>query len=105
MHPTVKPVEMVADALLDCSTRSGIVLDCFGGSGTTLIAADKTGRRARLIELDPLYVDLTLRRYEALTGEKAVHVESGMTFSQLEAHRTEEQALPEPAVDQEVEHE
>jgi len=105
MHPTVKPVEMVADALLDCSTRSGIVLDCFGGSGTTLIAAEKTGRRARLIELDPLYVDLTLRRYEALTGEEAVHVESGMTFSELEARRAEAQALPEPAVDQEVEHE
>ena len=58
--------QMVADALLDCSNRGGIVLDCFGGSGTTLIAAEKTGRRARLIELDPRYVDVTLRRYKAL---------------------------------------
>jgi DNA modification methylase len=102
MHPTVKPVEMVADALLDCSNRGGIVLDCFGGSGTTLIAAEKTGRRARLIELDPLYVDVTLRRYEALTGEDAVHVQSGRTFSALEAQRDGAGAPSESAADKEV---
>jgi DNA modification methylase len=102
MHPTVKPVEMVADALLDCSNRGGIVLDCFGGSGTTLIAAEKTGRRARLIELDPLYVDVTLRRYEALTGEDAVHVDSGLTFSALEAQRDGAGAPSESAADKEV---
>lgn len=102
MHPTVKPVEMVADALLDCSNRGGIVLDCFGGSGTTLIAAEKTGRRARLIELDPLYVDVTLRRYEALTGEEAVHVDSGLTFSALEAQRDAAEDAGERASDTEV---
>ena len=61
MHPTVKPVALVADAILDCSKRGGIVLDCFGGSGTTLIAAEKTGRRGYVMELDPAYVDVTIR--------------------------------------------
>ena len=102
MHPTVKPVEMVADALLDCSNRGGIVLDCFGGSGTTLIAAEKTGRRARLIELDPRYVDVTLRRFKALTGEDAVHVDSGVTFSALEAKRNGADAPSDPAANEEV---
>ena len=102
MHPTVKPVEMVAEALLDCSNRGGIVLDCFGGSGTTLIAAEKTGRRARLIELDPRYVDVTLRRYKALTGEDAVHVDSGVTFSALEAKRNGADAPSDPAANEEV---
>ena len=105
MHPTVKPVEMVADALLDCSERGGIVLDCFGGSGTTLIAAEKTGRNARLIELDPAYVDVTLRRYEALAGEEAVHMDSGLTFSELAERRAEDEPSPEPAVDREADHE
>jgi DNA modification methylase len=102
MHPTVKPVDMVADALLDCSNRGGIVLDCFGGSGTTLIAAEKTGRRARLMELDPLYVDVTLRRYKALTGEDAVHVGSGLTFSALEAKRNGADTSSDTAADKEV---
>jgi DNA modification methylase len=87
MHPTVKPVAMVADALLDCSLRDGIVLDCFGGSGTTLIAAEKTGRRGRLIELDPVYVDVTIRRFEKLTGKEAIHAESGLTFMELRNRR------------------
>ncbi len=71
MHPTVKPVLLVADAIKDCSKRRGIILDPFGGSGTTLIAAEKTGRHARLIELDPHYCDVTIKRWEKLTGEKA----------------------------------
>lgn len=71
MHPTVKPVNLVADAIKDCSKRRGIILDPFGGSGTTLIAAQKTGRRARLIELSPHYCDVTLKRWEKLTGQKA----------------------------------
>jgi DNA modification methylase len=87
MHPTVKPVAMVADALLDCSLRDGIVLDCFGGSGTTLVAAEKTGRRGRLIELDPAYVDVTIRRFEKLTGKEAIHAESGLTFKELRNRR------------------
>jgi DNA methylase/ParB-like nuclease domain len=72
VHPTAKPVALVADAIRDCSHRNGVVLDCFGGSGTTLIAAEKTGRRARLIELDPRYVDVTIRRWQNVTGRTAV---------------------------------
>ena len=68
MHPTVKPVALVKDAILDCSRRGAIVLDMFGGSGTTLIAAERTGRTARLIEFDPHYCDVIVRRYEELTG-------------------------------------
>jgi DNA modification methylase len=70
MHPTVKPVALVADAIRDCSRRGDIVLDGFGGSGTTLIAAEKTGRTARLIEYDPSYCDTILRRYFACTGKQ-----------------------------------
>src|SRR5580692_4170535 len=72
MHPTVKPVALVADAIRDCSHRNGIILDSFGGAGTTLIAAEKTGRRARLIELDPRYVDVTIKRWQNLTRRTAV---------------------------------
>jgi DNA modification methylase len=81
LHPTVKPVALVADAILDCSNRGGLVLDCFLGSGTTLIAAEKTGRRAAGMELDPTYVDTALRRWEAFTGGKAIHAESGRSFT------------------------
>lgn len=77
MHPTVKPINLVADAIKDCSKRGGIILDPFGGSGTTLIAAEKTGRIARLIELDPHYCDVIIQRWEELTGEKAVREECG----------------------------
>jgi DNA modification methylase len=71
MHPTVKPVAMVADAIKDCSKRGSLVLDPFCGSGTILIAAEKTGRRARAIELDPKYVDVAIRRWEQYTGKTA----------------------------------
>jgi DNA modification methylase len=81
------PVSLVADAIRDVSHRGDIVLDSFGGSGTTLIAAEKTGRHARLLELDPLYVDVIVRRWEALTGKDAVHSPSGKTFAQLAAVR------------------
>lgn len=70
-HPTVKPVTMIMDALLDCSKPGGIVLDAFGGSGSTLIAAERTKRKARLIEIDPHYCDIILHRWEKLTGKKA----------------------------------
>ncbi len=82
MHPTVKPVDMVADAIKDCSKRDGIILDPFGGSGTTLIAAEQTGRKARLIELDPLYCDVTIRRWQELTGKDAIHALTGKTFNE-----------------------
>jgi DNA modification methylase len=93
-------VALVADAIRDCSRRGGIVLDCFGGSGTTLIAAHQTGRRGYLIELDPLYVDVTIKRYERLTGGAAVHAASGFTFVQLQTERASGNA---PALEAKVE--
>jgi 16S rRNA G966 N2-methylase RsmD len=87
MHPTVKPVALVADAILDCSKRGGIVLDCFGGSGTTLIAAEKTGRRGYLMELDAAYVDVAIRRFQKLTGKQATHSETQRTFADMERGR------------------
>jgi DNA modification methylase len=83
LHPTVKPVAMVADALRDCSNRGDTVLDPFCGSGTTLIAAERTGRVARCMEIDPLYVDAALRRWQKATGERAVHAETGALFDTL----------------------
>ena len=71
LHPTAKPVALVADAIQDASRRGGIILDPFGGAGSTLIAAEKAGRKARLIELEPRYVDATIKRWEALTGRRA----------------------------------
>lgn len=85
MHPTVKPVDMVADAIKDCSKRDGIILDPFGGSGTTLIAAEQTGRKARLMELDPLYCDVIIRRWQELTGKDAIHAVTGKTFNETVA--------------------
>jgi DNA modification methylase len=83
MHPTVKPVAMIADAIRDCSRRGEIVLDAFGGSGSTLIAAEKTGRSARLIEYDPLYCDTIVRRWETYTGKRATLAVTGDTFEAL----------------------
>ena len=83
LHPTVKPVALVADAILDCTERGGIVLDTFLGSGTTLIAAERTGRRCCGMELDPGYVDTTIRRWQALTGGSARHAASGSSFDEL----------------------
>ena len=71
----------------DCSKRGGIVLDCFGGSGTTLIAAEKTGRRGYVIELDPVYVDIAINRFEKLTGRQAIHTETGLTFAEMRLER------------------
>jgi DNA modification methylase len=90
MHPTVKPVAMVADAILDCSKRGSIVLDAFAGSGTTLIAAEKTGRRGYGIELDCHYTDTIIRRFEKIFGLRAVHAESELNFEQLKAKRSRE---------------
>jgi hypothetical protein len=78
LHPTVKPVAMIADAIKDVSHRGGIVLDLFGGSGSTLIAANKTGRRARLCELDPVYCDRILQRWETFAKDDAELVACGL---------------------------
>ncbi|QTH20144.1 ParB N-terminal domain-containing protein [Rhizorhabdus wittichii] len=77
MHPTVKPVALVAEAILDCSTRGGLVLDVFSGSGTTIIAAERTGRTAAVMELDPKYADVTLRRFCDVTGIEPVNAWTG----------------------------
>jgi DNA modification methylase len=87
MHPTVKPVALVADAILDCSRRNGIVLDSFGGSGTTLIAAEQTGRRAYLMELEPKYIDVTIERFQKFTRERVVHAVTGVTFEEMQQQR------------------
>jgi DNA modification methylase len=89
MHPTVKPVALVADAIRDCSRRGEIVLDPFGGSGSTLIAAERTGRCARLIEFDPLYCDQIVRRYEALTGKQAVLAGPQLSFEAIAEQRAQ----------------
>ena len=84
MHPTMKPVALVADAIRDCSTRNGVVLDCFAGSGTTVIAAEKTGRKAYAMELDPKYVETAIRRWCNYTGkDAAIHAETGLTLERL----------------------
>jgi hypothetical protein len=88
MHPTVKPTALVADALKDCSRRNGIVLDPFAGSGTVLIAAERTGRIARAIDLDPIYVDVAVRRWQAYTGKDAILAASGQTFDEVGEVRT-----------------
>jgi DNA modification methylase len=80
MHPTVKPTAMVADAIFDCTRRGDIVLDPFGGSGTTLLAAQRAGRVARLIELDPAYIDVTLARFHAMTGQCAYNLWTGAHY-------------------------
>jgi DNA modification methylase len=83
LHPTVKPVAMVADAILDCSARGDIILDAFLGSGTTVIAAERTGRRCYGLELDPAYVDTIIRRWQAQTGQSAHHAATGRSFDDL----------------------
>ena len=89
-HPTVKPVAMLEDALLDMTDRDSVVMDVFLGSGTTLIAAEKTGRRCRGLELDPRYVDVILRRYHEVTGEQGILRETGETVLELAERRMRE---------------
>lgn len=86
MHPTVKPINLIADAIRDCSRRGDIILDPFGGSGTTLLAAHRTRRKARLIELDPVYCDVTVRRWEKVT-DREVLVATGQAFAEVAAER------------------
>jgi DNA modification methylase len=88
MHPTVKPVALVADAIPDCSHRGDIVLDSFGGSGTTLIACERTHRKARLIELDPIYCDQIVRRWQKLTEQTALHGSNGRPFDSPRSQRS-----------------
>jgi DNA modification methylase len=85
LHPTVKPVAMVADAIVDCTSRRALVLDGFLGSGTTVIAGERTGRRCYGLEIDPLYVDVIVRRWQTFTRAQARHLVSGRWFAEVEA--------------------
>lgn len=90
VHPTVKPIAMIVDAIKDCSRRGDIVLDPFIGSGTTILAAERVGRRAFGIEIDPLYVDVAIRRWQQFTGRDAILRSTGQTFDEVEAQRSAE---------------
>ena len=87
IHPTVKPVRLIADAIMDASCRGDIVLDSFLGSGTTVIAAERTGRRCYGLEIDPLYADTVVRRWQTYTGGSARHLPTNRTFEQIESER------------------
>ena len=97
MHPTVKPVALVADALLDCTARGDVVLDPFGGSGTLALAAEKVGRRARVIELDPRFVDVAIQRWQSETNLEATLAGDGRTFEAVGKARLEQSAPVDPA--------
>jgi DNA modification methylase len=103
MHPTVKPVAMVADAIRDCSRRKGIILDPFLGSGTTLMAAERTGRRVRGIEMDPGYVDVAIRRWQTYTGKAAHLADTGRSFEEVEDQRQPQVSSPEAAYSESIE--
>jgi DNA modification methylase len=99
-HPTVKPIAMIADAIKDCTRRNAIVLDTFCGSGTTILAAERVGRRGYGLEIDPGYVDVAVRRWQAFSGRDALHVGSGFTFEEVGLQRFEKQkASPTSAID------
>jgi DNA modification methylase len=87
LHPTVKPIALIADAILDCTKRDDVVLDPFVGSGTTILGAERTGRRCFGIEIDPIYVDTAIARWERLTGRKAQNSQ-GLTFEQVKLERS-----------------
>ncbi len=96
-HPTVKPTRLVAEALKDCTRRGETVLDTFVGSGTTILAAEMTGRCARAMEIEPRYADVAVRRWQALSGRDAIHTESGLSFNELQQRRaTPPQAASPP---------
>src|SRR5436190_219228 len=86
-HPTVKPVALVADAMRDCSRRGDIVLDLFGGSGTTLLAAERVGRRAFMLEIEPRFVDVAIKRWQTFSGKDALCAETGLSFDEIASTR------------------
>jgi DNA modification methylase len=92
-HPTVKPIALVSDAIRDCTKRSAIVLDTFCGSGATILAAERVGRRGYGLEVDPLYVDTAIRRWQSMTGKDATLATTGLTFDELSVERSVAQAL------------
>jgi DNA modification methylase len=88
LHPTMKPVALVERAIRNSSKSRDTVLDPFGGSGTTMVAAEQLGRRARLVELDPKYVDVSVQRWQAFSGGEATLEETGETFSEVATRRS-----------------
>ncbi|MGH1573444.1 DNA-methyltransferase [Methylobacterium sp. P31] len=96
-HPTVKPAQLVADALKDVSRRDALVLDTFVGSGTTILAGERVGRRVRAVEFEPRYAEIAIRRYEEATGREAVHLETGLTLAQLTERRLAEEQARAPS--------
>ena len=93
MHPTVKPVALIADAMRDCCRRGSIVLDAFAGSGSTIMAAEQIGRRAYCVEIDPQYADVAIRRWQRVTGKDAILESTGQTFEEAHAARAD---VPKP---------
>ena len=91
-HPTVKPVALVADAMKDCTRRGDIVLDTFCGSGTTILAAERVGRHAYTLELEPRFVDVAIKRWQAFSRKDAIHAETGLTFDEVASERTTQPA-------------
>ena len=87
-HPSAKPVALVADAIKDCTRRGDVVLDTFCGSGTTIMAAERVGRHARALEIEPRFVDVAIRRWQAFTRRDARHAESGLSFDEIAAERS-----------------
>jgi ParB-like chromosome segregation protein Spo0J len=96
-HPTVKPVALVADAIKDCTQRDQLVLDTFSGAGTTLLAAERVGRQARALEINPRYVDVAIRRWQIFTGRDALHIDSKLTFEDMTATRDDRVAARQRA--------
>jgi DNA modification methylase len=88
-HPTVKPVALVTDAIKDCTARGDIVLDTFCGSGTTILAAERVGRHAYTIEIEPRFVDVAIKRWQAFTRKDAIHADSGLSFDELASKHAE----------------
>jgi DNA modification methylase len=91
MHPTVKPVAMIADAMRDCSRRGSIILDAFAGSGSAIMSAEQIGRRAYCMEIDPQYADVAIRRWQRATGKDAILESTGQTFEETHAVRANAQ--------------
>ncbi|MGE3744469.1 MAG: site-specific DNA-methyltransferase [Sphingomonadaceae bacterium] len=102
-HPTSKPISLISEALKDCSKRGGLILDPFGGSGTTIMAAERTGRRAAVMEIEPRYVDVAIRRWQKATGKSAYRASDGVSFAELEVQQFDDVAA-EPSANGEARH-